>query len=139
MVKLLIINELLLNTETVFPLAIIVNYIFVHSVANRCMIYTAIKVRYITQAYVIMIYIIDFIFCTIKQIGHVPRSLQSIRSCSTLIYYTVTTLSVTFTYFHVHSIIRHAIVRRFMRILTARPRFNARPCTSDQNFLTITI
>lgn len=100
--------------------------------ANRCKIYAAIKVRYIIQAYVIMIYIIDFIFCTIKQIGHVSRSLQNTRSCSTLIYYSTTTLSVTFTYFHVYSIIRYAIVNRIARRSLQRNCVQQSRCASER-------
>lgn len=75
-------------------------------VANYCVIPVVIKIRYITRIYVIMIYIVDFIFCTIRQIGHVSRSLQNMRSHPTLMYYSA--LSVICVYFRVLYILSHA-------------------------------
>lgn len=67
--------------------------------ANYSVIPVVIKIRYIMRIYVIMIYIVDFIFCTIRQIGHVSRSLRNIHLRPTLMYYSA--LSVTCVYFRV--------------------------------------
>jgi len=78
-----------------------------HAVVNYCVILVVIKIRYIMWIHVIVIYIVDFIFCTIRQIGHVSRSLQNVHTRSTLMYYSA--LSVACVHFHVLYILLYAL------------------------------